>query len=404
MNINKRQFWALLILLGLIVAACGKPYQPRTSTDPMTGYEAEEGYDVDPKSDPTYAPNPEFDNFKTTRERIGNGPSPSKSTTKSKPRPVELPIYEQDTPQAAPMTPASPDQQERMERAMAPQVDPSKFGNAAPPAVQAPQGGQMSKAPGSPSPAPSHGPSLPTMKPVPSHKVDGSSERENENTAHNTASGKNTGDKAEISPDELSTPILQPIRIYYNGRLKNANYLSSEGVGYVASSYFRTVHYTTHQTEKVIEYAAMKMNEKFGLTLLINTLSKRGGGYIAGHGSHQNGLDADITFIRVNDNDPSDLVVNGVVSKNFDIAKNYELIRTLVSTNTVSVIFVNDKIKRKLCEYSSRLGRPNEPLQTKIGREEGHTNHLHMRLYCPPGTVPSCRNQDPLRSVITDCP
>ncbi|HEX4925317.1 MAG TPA: penicillin-insensitive murein endopeptidase [Bdellovibrionales bacterium] len=212
-------------------------------------------------------------------------------------------------------------------------------------------------------------------------------------------------------PDDPRSPARPPfsplnleqaVGLYWDGYLVNGHTFPSHGTGYFASRYFRRVQATTYDLQKVIEYAALKIHDRYNKSILVGSISQPGGGKFSGHASHQNGLDADVYFIRVNDQDTGNLVVNGRVSRNFDTIKNYEFIKALVSTNRIRKVFVNRAIKRALCSYSRLQGLDNDPLQRKIAIESGHINHVHVRITCPLAS-PKCREQlDFFKN--TECP
>lgn len=333
----------LVILAMFIVSACGRN---RDSIDPMTGYAAPKGYREKPESDPNYVPNREYEDFKDETPR--NVPPPP-----NEPPPAELPIYEQDEPELS---------------------GGSSQGRAT---------------------TDSGGASVP-----------GSSDSGNPGPGYDPT--KNVDQNPPADSPTTKYPLITPARqeqavgLYWDGRLLNGQMFPAYGTGFFASKYFRRVQATTHDLQKVIEYAALKIYDRYRKSILVGSLSQPGGGKVSGHASHQNGLDADVYFIRVNDQELGNLVVNGRVSRNFDTIKNYEFIKALVSTNRIRKVFVNRAIKRALCSYSRLQGLENDPLQRKIAIESGHINHVHVRITCPI-TSPSCREQlDFLKN--TECP
>lgn len=412
-KLEKRQILALLVLLGLFVSACGKPYRP-SSTDPMSGYEAPPEYRENRTQDPTYKPNPEYDNFDVETQRRN---SPSNEPRPQ--RPVEIPIYEQSEGEA-PFTPAPPDQLNHPpaetpipEPKTAEPIDPSKF---APPPAETPAPAVRPPTVTPPAitpPAATPPTSPPTSKPnprtpppvvkIPAPPVATppsiTAPKLNPKLPAERPPGTNTNSRYAETLDLPATAKVQAVGEYFQGSLKNAvnleeeKKISDEGSCFFLSPNFKSVHYTTDNMKKVLDYTCFKIAEKFKQTFIVNTLSQRGGGPIINqrtnkpaHSSHQNGLDGDITLLRFNDQIPGNLVSGNRVSPNFDVAKNYQLIQILVSTNEIFKILVNIEIKRELCEYSRRLGLPRDPLQTKIVVEDEHYNHMHIRLRCPKGS------------------
>jgi hypothetical protein len=116
----------------------------------------------------------------------------------------------------------------------------------------------------------------------------------------------------------------------------------------------------------------------------VGDLSKRGGGLwpsIANpgtnrHDSHQNGLDADVRFLRISDaQTPLDL--RTADSLDYDLYSTVDLMRCFVrvARDRVIAIFV-DTVLAKI---------QNEPGQTVVIHDTGHYNHFHVRIIDPDG-------------------
>ena len=140
-------------------------------------------------------------------------------------------------------------------------------------------------------------------------------------------------------------------------------------------------------------------------TLLVGDLGQpRGGPTPTDHGSHQSGLDVDISFARpqgaldrplapeVRDK-LSFPVVFDLRTKSFTSDWNPSVARTLVelaaTDAVVDRIFVNAAIKRALCQQ----GRA--PWLQTVRPWWNHHDHFHVRLKCPPGNR-SCKGQPAL--------
>lgn len=145
----------------------------------------------------------------------------------------------------------------------------------------------------------------------------------------------------------------------------------------------------SYGTEEVVNYiitAARAVKEKFpdAPPLRINDLSAEKGGYIRPHKSHQNGRDVDIGFYYIYDTKNPKI-------KTFDVAKNWEFIRAIITKTDVQVILVDKRIQKQLYEYAKSIGENEEWLNSifKLGEHSlikharRHRGHFHIRFYSP---------------------
>ncbi|MCB0411842.1 MAG: penicillin-insensitive murein endopeptidase, partial [Bdellovibrionales bacterium] len=165
-------------------------------------------------------------------------------------------------------------------------------------------------------------------------------------------------------------------------------------------------------TEMLIDYiekAACAVENAFPSRspLRVGTLSRKKGGKVGEHGSHQNGLDADIFFYsKVPNRGAWSPVKEGF--KNFDFERNWKLLLTLnylsepneESSHRESglmIAFVDPEIKEAICDWVSEKGqmptdrnsREYKSLQylrtyyIDKGKDvSDHDNHFHFRFYC----------------------
>ncbi|MBK8202731.1 MAG: penicillin-insensitive murein endopeptidase [Bdellovibrionales bacterium] len=157
----------------------------------------------------------------------------------------------------------------------------------------------------------------------------------------------------------------------------------------------REQHYGSGLLVATIKKASLRFQEKYGNKDLIrvNALSKKGGGALGGHSSHQNGLDADIVYMGES-KWGTVLDKMGEVKKDFDIEKNYQFFKMLVATGYVNRIFVDQKIKKSMCGWVKSQGLMDEAkdVLTALRAYSGHDDHFHLRLKCSP-YYPLCRDQ-----------
>jgi penicillin-insensitive murein endopeptidase len=160
----------------------------------------------------------------------------------------------------------------------------------------------------------------------------------------------------------------------------------------------------------LIARSAKKLAHRFdGATLLVGDLSRRDGGDIAGHRSHESGRDADVAFLFVDRHgksvQPAEfLTVNreGHAVENqawrFDDARNWALVESWVTDPGARVehIFVADWLRTRLLRYARDKGAYLPVLhraalamkQPSHGLE--HDDHFHVRIACPPGQRKTC--------------
>lgn len=190
-----------------------------------------------------------------------------------------------------------------------------------------------------------------------------------------------------------------------NGRLRNATALPAEGAGYIKLFRSRHRQWGTSELVRLVESVAARMSEESpGCDRFqVGDLSARQGGRITRHSSHQNGVDADIAFLRrdCREQEPEDsrgfdesFVENGEVTANFDLDRNFRALQLLVGSGRVTRIFVNPVIKRALCEFAKREGMLEENVEVlrRLRPWAGHDEHLHVRIACP-ASSPRCRDQ-----------
>jgi len=147
----------------------------------------------------------------------------------------------------------------------------------------------------------------------------------------------------------------------------------------------------------------MKSNYPTIEKMQIGDIAAHKGGRIKRHKSHQNGLDADAVYYRVNEYQQpvdfpewkEDFVKNGKLTKNFHIERNWEAFKYLVNNHNVGRIFVDGVIKKAMCNYSKSIGeysQEKEVLRRLRPENSVHMHHFHLRLKCPSGNR-KCRKQ-----------
>ena len=159
----------------------------------------------------------------------------------------------------------------------------------------------------------------------------------------------------------------------------------------------------------MIDRSARQVRRQFpDAVLSVGHLSRRGGGEIDRHASHESGRDADIGFYIVNDQKKQVMephfVAFGADGKaktwpgaHFDDARNWALVASFLSDPSahVSHIFVAAPLKARLMAYAEKMGAPL-PLRIRasetLAQPHGslpHDDHFHVRISCPPH-MPKC--------------
>lgn len=153
----------------------------------------------------------------------------------------------------------------------------------------------------------------------------------------------------------------------------------------------------------LVDRAGRAVDKRFpGSKLEVGDISRRGGGEVLRHHSHESGRDVDLGFyvadakgkqvhghgfIRV-DEDGRTLDIPGA---HFDVARNWLLVQTLLldSRARVSHVFVAEPQRQALLAHARRIGvapalraraaivlmQPTESLP--------HDDHMHVRISCP---------------------
>lgn len=141
--------------------------------------------------------------------------------------------------------------------------------------------------------------------------------------------------------------------------------------------------------------------------LVLSDVSIQRGGPILtngkmGHKGHQNGNDADISYL-VNDSSAvlTKIVNNSKLSHELKMKEQWALMKAAYQTGQVAVIFMDPVIKHALCYEAKQEGDLKNSADRGIGYEVlrriyplgGHANHFHVRIKCGAGDA-TCRDQN----------
>lgn len=174
--------------------------------------------------------------------------------------------------------------------------------------------------------------------------------------------------------------------------------------------------YGTQELVGLIRRAAERaQEERPGPRLLVGDLSRRGGGRLRPHSSHQNGRDADIGFYVTDENgqpiEPRRFVELGDdacgrdrgTTYCLDGERTFLLIAAMLEDPVARIQFVlvAPDIRELLLAAGRRLDVPGDVLErvTTVteprGGSEAHRSHFHVRIYCPVDDRPHCEDGAP---------
>jgi len=156
--------------------------------------------------------------------------------------------------------------------------------------------------------------------------------------------------------------------------------------------------FATVETAALLIDAVDQVREEFPGTapLPIGHASRKGGGRLRPHASHQSGRDVDAGYYVKEPEDPPRWQVT--TKRNLDAARTWKLFAALIATGRVEYIFADHRIQRELHRHAKASGVPaaelSRILQYPRGRrnrvglirhESGHRDHFHVRFHCPMG-------------------
>lgn len=226
-----------------------------------------------------------------------------------------------------------------------------------------------------------------------------------------------SGNTQPLSENPLTDPNdatfvdhTNAIGYYSDGSLESPTRLQDSAPGLVKIFRLRDRNYATASMVRTILLAAAAFHEEFpeGDRIQVGDIADSSGGFLSGHASHQNGLDADIAYLRNNqiERDPDtngpigfgeSFVINGKITPNFDVSRNWAILRELVIRRNVSRIFVDPVIKATFCQQAVAVdlkssAATREEVLRRLRQLDGHADHFHVRLNCPKNH-PSCLAQ-----------
>ena len=173
------------------------------------------------------------------------------------------------------------------------------------------------------------------------------------------------------------------------GRL-NAGQPLPAGAGYEVRNPARANG--TPATVAALQWGMSRLAARYpdGTSLVVGDLSLPGGGRMAPHKSHQNGLDADICLLTKESR--SSCVWRLVGGEELDAERMWYLFKSWMDQEYVEYIFLDRKLQRPMYEFAQARGATEAQLQkwfeyparggtrALIRHEPGHEDHFHIRF------------------------
>ncbi len=198
----------------------------------------------------------------------------------------------------------------------------------------------------------------------------------------------------------------QPIRIVKDGEvLRGFGKDARRGPGRLGTSVALGSHenyvikrphlaYGTERTIRLIEHSLSRYRARAsgGPKVHVGDISRRGGGPLKGHLSHQRGVDVDVGLVLKGANADTTRFVKATEG-NLDVRRTWLLVREFLATKEVRYIFLDYAVQRQLYDYARSHGASQGELDTYFqyprgrGRNHGivrhwrgHRDHIHVRF------------------------
>ena len=157
-----------------------------------------------------------------------------------------------------------------------------------------------------------------------------------------------------------------------------------------------------------------------GAVLSLGDLSRRQGGEVTRHRSHESGRDVDLgyylrskggkpfladRFVRID----ADGNARDIAGVSFDDARNWDLVAALLDDPAahVSRLFVATHVRARLLAFAARVGVSAEARERAAAvmvepRGQPHDDHFHVRIACPASQGGACvESREPSASRAT---
>ena len=250
-----------------------------------------------------------------------------------------------------------------------------------------------------------------TVAAKPSHPAGSAAQSKPKPAAHGKASrpASKPGRRGKVGPSPAALAAQRrgkSVGSPTNGKLDGGAHLETAPHLRIVPAYAGAdVRWGVGPLVSMIDRAAKLVRKQFpDAVLSVGHLSKRGGGEIDRHASHESGRDADLAFYVKNQagkpifaNHFVPFVGDGTAptwpGAKFDDARNWALVSAMVTDPGVHIshIFVATPIRARLLAYAARIGaspairrRASEVMAQPRGALP-HDDHFHVRISCPSG-------------------
>lgn len=212
------------------------------------------------------------------------------------------------------------------------------------------------------------------------------------------------------APTKAPKPVAKSVGAPNEGKLIDGWHLDMAPHLRVVPAYANSdVRYGTRELVELIDRAAREVKKRYPDAILgVGHLSKKGGGELDHHHSHESGRDADLAFYLTDvAGRPAlrekfvTIGVNGVATDGshlrFDDGRNWALVTALLTDPRARVthVFVVAHLRARLLAYGARIGAPialrNKVAEVLMQPHHAlpHDDHFHVRIACPGGS-PEC--------------
>lgn len=175
----------------------------------------------------------------------------------------------------------------------------------------------------------------------------------------------------------------------------------NRGVGWVIAAR-REATWATPETVRHLRRCVSQYRHNFARSkadpIAIGDLSRRQGGPLPPHKSHQSGRDVDIGFIlKKRAKNADDAPLRHATRETLDAEKQWFLTKCFLDNPETQIIFMEHSIVAALREYVEKIYKKRKPLLKKylrlfpgggaalIQSDSEHTSHMHVRFRCPKG-------------------
>jgi len=199
------------------------------------------------------------------------------------------------------------------------------------------------------------------------------------------------GDRLRVVVDVKLQPELAP-KEQSSGVLRASVQLDGGSKHYLVKR--PNLAYGTPRTVKAIKAAISRYKQRRpkGPKVHVGDLSKKGGGPLKPHKSHQKGTDVDIGLVHrgMLAGEKRFVAAN---PQTLDVGRTWALLKAFADTNEVRAIFLDYSVQKTIYEYARRKGVSVETLDEVfqyprgkghahglVRHWRGHRNHIHVRF------------------------